>query len=396
MNVLPVLSLGFGLGLAACTVPPAATEPVRPVTRTAGTLLSSTPLDGALSVPDAGRAFAITYLATDGVTGAGLVPVTGEVLYPDGPAPAGGWPIVAWAHGTVGIADACAPSRNAHSGRDKTYLGAWLKRGFAIVATDYQGLGGEGTHAYLNTRVEAYSVLDAARAALTGLPALRDAVMIVGQSQGAGAAFAAAAYAPTYAPTLDIRGTVATGIPYFTPQIARALMTSAVNAPSGRGVDPMLGYLLLIGASRAGIDPSFDPATVFTPRAMSAVETASKECLKGVVDKAEADGLTPRNALKPGALDALAPALGTMTFPTLRLSAPLFVGTGTADRDVSPLGQAALVHDACAAGTVVQAHLYKGQDHSQTVLASLPDSAAFTNAVMSGRSVAPACAPVPK
>src|SRR3954454_17762835 len=38
------------------------------------------------------------------------VAVSGTVAVPKGKAPKGGWPVVSWAHGTVGIADACAPS----------------------------------------------------------------------------------------------------------------------------------------------------------------------------------------------------------------------------------------------------------------------------------------------
>src|SRR5262245_47768899 len=51
----------------------------------------------------------ITYVST---TPAGdLVPVTGVVLVPNAPPPAGGYPILVWAHGTVGLGDPCAPSR---------------------------------------------------------------------------------------------------------------------------------------------------------------------------------------------------------------------------------------------------------------------------------------------
>lgn len=38
---------------------------------------------------------------------------TSLVFTPNTPAPAGGWPIVVWAHGTTGVADACAPSKAA-------------------------------------------------------------------------------------------------------------------------------------------------------------------------------------------------------------------------------------------------------------------------------------------
>ncbi|GAA4483394.1 alpha/beta fold hydrolase [Gluconacetobacter asukensis] len=382
--------------LAACQTAPRPAPPA-PVIRAAGMLTGQAPLDPADGIPGSGRALSVTYLSTDGVTGTGLVPVTGEVIYPAGTPPAGGWPIVAWAHGTVGIANACAPSRNPHSVRDQDYLGAWLRRGFAIVATDYQGLGSAGTHPYLNARAEAYSVLDGVRAALSGLPDLRDTVMIVGQSQGGGAAFAAAAYAPSYAPTLDIRGTVATGIPYMTPEIAKALMAGshggAGKPPKGQ-VDPVVAYALLIGASTAGLDPAFDPATAFTPRAMRAFRAASDTCLSGLLDIVRDDGLTRANSFRPTLPRALAPALKAMAFPTLKLAAPLFVGTGSEDRDVAPQGQLLLVRDACRAGTTVQAHLYRGLDHSQTVMASLPDSAAFTRSVMGGMPVTPDCAPV--
>ncbi|WP_246396096.1 alpha/beta hydrolase [Gluconacetobacter tumulisoli] len=363
----------------------------------AGSLTAQAPLAVADSVPGAADALTITYLSTDGVTGSGLVPVTGEVIYPAGPAPAGGWPIVAWAHGTVGIADSCAPSRNPHSARDQAYLAEWLRRGFAIVATDYQGLGSDGTHPYLNARAEAYSVLDGVRAALSGLPDLRNRIMIVGQSQGAGAAFAATAYAPDYAPALDIRGTVATGIPYMTPQIAKALTArahGAGKAASRNGeADPLVAYALLMGASKAGLDPSFDASAAFTPRAMSAFHAASTLCFPGLFDLIKAEHLTQANAFTPGVGVALASSFRAMAFPTLKLRTPLFVGTGARDRDVAPDGQLLLVKDACRAGTIVQAHLYKRLDHSQTVMASVPDSAAFTRAVMAGEAVEPSCAP---
>ena len=62
------------------------------------------------------------------------------------PSPAGAWPIVAWTHGTVGVADVCAQSYTQRSDRDKAYLGTLLAQGYALVATDYQGLGTPSPH----------------------------------------------------------------------------------------------------------------------------------------------------------------------------------------------------------------------------------------------------------
>jgi hypothetical protein len=70
---------------------------------------------------------------------------------------------MAWAHGTVGIADVCAPSWAGRSERDITYLNHWLDQGYAVVASDYQGLGTGGGHPYLIARPEASSVLDSVR-----------------------------------------------------------------------------------------------------------------------------------------------------------------------------------------------------------------------------------------
>ena len=385
-SVLLSWAASSGVALADTSTPSAAP----------GRLDAIEPLKTAWSIPGAGKALAIRYTSTNGVSGEGVVQVTGEVLYPSGPAPKGGWPVVAWAHGTVGIADQCAPSVNPHSARDKVYLGEWLKRGFAVVATDYQGLGGEGVHAYLNTRVEAYSVLDSVRAVLSGLPGLRNEVMIVGQSQGGGAAFAATAWAPQYTPDLHIRGTVATGIPFMTPQVVDALFKAARSQPDkarpAGSVDPTVAYLLLIGAAEAELDPKFDPAAVFTPKAMPAFRQASQICLKNLGEVVRKDGLTPSNAFTADTPKALAPVLKRLMYPTLKLATPLFIGTGTADRDVSPLGQVALAKAACKAGTLVQFHEYPGKDHSATVLASLPDSATFVRTVMSGQTPSSSCA----
>src|SRR5205807_2575402 len=40
------------------------------------------------------------------------VAVSGLILAPSSPPPSGGFPVVAYAHGTTGIADACAPSKS--------------------------------------------------------------------------------------------------------------------------------------------------------------------------------------------------------------------------------------------------------------------------------------------
>jgi dipeptidyl aminopeptidase/acylaminoacyl peptidase len=101
----------------------------------------------------AGQSRRILYTSRDVRWNAGIVPVSGTLYFPQGKPPPGGWPLIAWAHGTLGVADACAPSWTG-TPRDASYLNKWLQQGFAVVATDYQGLGGPGPHPYLIWQAE--------------------------------------------------------------------------------------------------------------------------------------------------------------------------------------------------------------------------------------------------
>jgi predicted esterase len=88
--------------------------------------------------------------------------------------------------------------------------------------------------------------------------------------------------------------------------------------------------------------------------------------------------------------------LGSFLFPTVKLNQPIFIGTGEEDKDVPPSMQRHLVDDACAAGTLVEAHVYRGLSHSGTVNASLKDSSPFVRKVLQGEEVAKNCTPEPQ
>ena len=77
-------------------------------------------------------------------------------------------------------------------------LQRWLKAGYAVVRTDYEGLGTPGAHPYLIGRSEGHSVLDAVRAARRLDTRLGKRVVISGHSQGGQPALWAASLAPKY------------------------------------------------------------------------------------------------------------------------------------------------------------------------------------------------------
>src|SRR3954453_7971858 len=143
-------------------------------------------------------------------TGGKAVPVSGTVSVPKGKAPKGGWPVVSWAHGTTGIADVCAPSIiGMPATYDQPLMNTWLKAGYAVVRTDYEGLGTPGEHPYLIGVSEGRSVLDMVRAARKLDGSIGKRVVIAGHSQGGQSALFAGSLAKKWTPELTLRGTLA-------------------------------------------------------------------------------------------------------------------------------------------------------------------------------------------
>ena len=165
-----------------------------------GGLIWARKLSGKAALHGASSNRLVLYRST-GVKGK-AVAVSGTVSVPKGHAPKGGWPVITWGHGTTGIADACAPSRDGASNPAHTLISyaypllqRWLKAGYAVVRTDYEGLGTPGDHPFLIGRSEGYSMLDAVRAARKLDKTLGRRVVIAGHSQGGQAALWAASLA---------------------------------------------------------------------------------------------------------------------------------------------------------------------------------------------------------
>jgi len=109
---------------------------------------------------------------------------SGVVLVPYGSPPAGGWPLIAWSHGTSGVARACAPSLMKTLFYNWEGLYEYVLMGYAVVATDYAGLGTEGHHAYLDMQSNGTDVINSVPAAHVAVPTLGQKWLVVGHSQG--------------------------------------------------------------------------------------------------------------------------------------------------------------------------------------------------------------------
>lgn len=143
--------------------------------------------------------------------------VSGTVIVPqDGRT--GPRPLITYAVGTVGLGDSCAPSNNLPYGTamEANLIQQLTLRGWAVVVTDYEGLGTPGVHTYTVGPSAGHAVLDAARAAQrlpeAGLSATGP-VGIMGYSQGGQASGWAAELHGSYAPELQVKGTATGGVP---------------------------------------------------------------------------------------------------------------------------------------------------------------------------------------
>jgi pimeloyl-ACP methyl ester carboxylesterase len=360
---------------------------------TPGTLLRQEPLASNLMLANASKGLRVLYTSTSGLDNKTPITVSGAIYFPKGASPVGGWPIIAWAHGTTGIADVCAPSWTPRSQRDTDYLNAWLAQGYAIVATDYQGLGTPGAHPYHVAKAEGWSVLDSVGAALKAFPQLANSVVIVGQSQGGHAALSASLLAKDYDPGIKLLGTVATGVSIYAPFVPQTKAPQvAVPQRTGGGANAV--YPLLNLYMFMALDPAFHPSEYLSDAAIPAFDLARTTCLTDLAQAVNRIHVTVENELKKTPDEAIAHAASYERYPTPRFAQPVFIGSGLADVTAFPEGQYNFVKAACSVGSIVEAHYYPGKDHGGTVNASLLDSVPFAKKVFAGQPIVGDCSSV--
>jgi hypothetical protein len=330
-----------------------------------GTVESVAPLAPVATLPGSVNSTRILYRTTtanDVPTEAGAA-----IYFPPGEAPAGGWPVIAWAHGTVGLGDE----------RDWAYLGTWLQQGYAIVAADYAGLGTPGEHPYLNGMAEAHNVIDAVKAATRQYPSLAKKWVVVGQSQGGGAAVYTARYATEFGgPELDYRGAVGTGVPAYIEDI---LLPLGPHVPPLELSPHSTAYVLYILNGLRTTYPELNIESFLTDSGRDWLARAREACIEPLGNELGAKGVVIGD-LFARPLSQVPDLHGLLTrylgLPESGYDKPIFMGQGLRDTDVvtpETLRFAAVV---TANRQQVTLHTYP-TDHSGTVNASLPDSLPF-------------------
>lgn len=336
------------------------TVPARP-----GMLVRSEPFTR--GIPDGARAWRILYTTTRNDETPALA--SGIVLVSKR-APPGPRPVVAWAHGTTGYAEKCAPSNlsDPFTAGAMPALDDVVARGWVLVATDYVGLGTHGPHPYLVGDPEARSVLDSIGAArqLTGVKLERKTV-VWGHSQGGGAALWTGILAPTYAPDANVIGVAALSPATALP----ALVEQIKDEPVGK----LMGSYVL--SAYAATYPDVRIRDYVRPQARIFFDQTAARCLSGpeVLVSAGTAVATPPYFSKDPARGPLGARLA-QNVPTGPIEAPLMVAQGLADTLILPDVQARWVAERCAEGQQVEYRTYQGFDHVSVVLGAkspLPD-----------------------
>ncbi len=322
----------------------------------------------------------ILYHSVDGA-GRGVV-TSGVVLIPAGKAPAGGWPVIAWAHGTSGVARACAPAlmKDVYYGNEG--LSEMLRAGYAIVATDYHGLGTEGAHQYVDLDAQARDVIYSVPAAQRAVPSLGARWVVDGHSQGGATAWRVAALEssiddPHYLGAVSVSGSAS----------MRDLIEHVDRSQGGQF------YLTYIAFGIHARYPKFEPADMLTPRALAGYRAATTKGCWYIGYFLYSKG-PHASMLRPGWQKNpwVRRFLGQAREGAKRLSKPILVRAGEADRTVPFAGERRVAARACRVGSVVEFKAYPGLDHDPTMVKSVPDQLHWIADRFAGKAPASNCA----
>lgn len=292
------------------------------------------------------------------------IAVTGTYFEPDNPWPGQGpRPLIAFGPGVYGIGDQCAPSRlfnqgihwgggaDLTMGYEEMFVATMVARGFAVVVTDYEGVGTPAPATAFMRLSQGYALIDAARAAMrlenTSLDP-NGPVAFWGYGQGGGASASAAELAPTYAPELMVVGAWA-GAPASDIALIPPFADGSIFAGG-------LGYLLnAVGAAYPDLVPGLQGA--LTPKGVHLLTTTADQCVGETVMRFAFRHYWQYftgDYMQMVASEPLKTVLAAQRIGTLAPNAPVFITSNRYDPFIPFGGARQLALDWCARGADVQ------------------------------------------
>ena len=360
-----------------------------------GSVIWGRPLDGTMALPSAAKNILVLYRSTDAL--GKIVAVSGTIAIPQGKAPRGGWPVITWTHGTTGLAPACAPSRDTESGSEHSYiatirslLDGFVKKGYAVVATDYVGLGTPGDQPFLQGKPTGRNALDMLRAARIVEPQIGRRYAVMGHSQGGQVDLFAAAQGPGYVPEFRLMGNLAFAPGSHIAGRLNAVMTSPKN-------ELALPYVLYTLGSYAKANPAIDLKRILTPQALSHMPDLFEGCMTHALTTGYWSTAVAKDQFvaKPDVRAFL--KMARLNEPgRVRISAPTVIMQGTNDVTVLPPDTDDVARQLCANGNRLDYRAIAGADHNGSMVKGGTDALAWIDARFAGKKAMSNCRALPK
>lgn len=357
-----------------------------------GALIRVEPLPGAELV--GARSFRLLYRTE---RPDGTVAVSGAMAFvPTAPAPSGGRPVLAYAHGTLGQGRGCAPSRRDDPlGVNAAWLEQAVADGFAVVATDYAGLGTTGPNLYLVGEAEARDVVNSVRA-LDGVPDADpgERWVVFGHSQGGHSALWTAALVDRLLPEKQLIGAAAAAPAADLPVIIDRQWDTGV----GWGVGPE------VATSWPHAFPGLDIDATLSRLGRTWQTRVADACLAEGVPVPAIMGYVagevglPFFSANPLRDPAIAKAADAESPRPLPATLPVLIAQGTADTVVPPESTAALQEAWCRSGVDLTMLWMGGIGHVNAATTAAPTVVPWLRALFSGEHPGPQCSgrpPVP-
>lgn len=302
------------------------------------------------------------------------VAASGVVLYPDKKAPAGGWPVIAWAHDLNGVARSCAPSL-ARNLRNGSFLAMYVRLGYAVVATDYVGLGTKYRNAFADMSSNASDVIYSVAAARAAVPQMGSRWIAMGTEEG---------------------GTAVLGVAELEHEIKDPNYLGAVTIARLADLQDVyvsLGNLsykspLFLAYGVQTVFPKFQASDVLSAKAVPLFTQIGESCGEGraVPEPAAAEMLKPdwkNNALIQQYFERNQAGLKPATVPLLIVET---------QGDAESAAEKKVTGRLCSRGDRVQLETYPENDPGSLIGDSVRDQIRWIEAVFSGRAVRNDCA----
>jgi pimeloyl-ACP methyl ester carboxylesterase len=253
-------------------------------------------------------------------------------------------------------------------------LDGFVRRGYAVAATDYEGNGTPGSHPYLVATSSARDVAGIVIASRTIDPAIGHEWIVMGHSEGGAAALATAALGQQLAPDLRLVGAVAYA-PLSYPQ--GLLRGELVNTTPNEG----LAILGLMIEGFASADTRIVLSKLLDAEALPLLSELQERCIPDIIHASQWSRIVPRSIFRPQGeevLQAFDDDLVANDPEFFAIAVPTLLVQGLADALIASQSTVALRDSLHRNGTLVAFKTYFGATHGSVLAASMNDVAAWT------------------